>query len=202
MRFCKISSRTIMKKMVSFIVPSLIFCQLFVTNLYATDLSDQGIYVVLYPQQVALGGNDFEFGENLTVVVDENASDIDQFAASELLSDLWQEWGISGVLATTPGANSVILSHKNVAAGLSEQGYELDVDANKVTIKSASEAGLFYGTQPLLQLVKKGKSGVVVPGVLITDWPDIKNRAAHYDTKHHQDKSSYVKKLKAALLII
>jgi hypothetical protein len=26
----------------------------------------------------------------------------------------------------------------------------------------------------------------------ITDWPDIEKRAAHYDTKHHQDKRSYV----------
>jgi hexosaminidase len=195
MRFFKISSRTIMKKMVSFFVPSLISCQLFVTSIYATDLSDRGIHVVPYPQQVALGGNDFEFGESFTIVVDKNASDADKFAANELLSDLRQEWGISGVLATTPGDNSIILSHENVASGLSEQGYVLNAEANKVTIKSASEAGLFYGTQTLLQLVKKGKSGVVIPGVLITDWPDIKNRAAHYDTKHHQDKASYVKKL-------
>ncbi len=31
-----------------------------------------------------------------------------------------------------------------------------------------------------------------VPGMEITDWPDIQKRAAHYDTKHHQDKRSYV----------
>ncbi len=28
---------------------------------------------------------------------------------------------------------------------------------------------------------------------MITDWPDIAKRAIHYDTKHHQDKASYVK---------
>ena len=28
----------------------------------------------------------------------------------------------------------------------------------------------------------------------LTDWPDIPYRAAHYDTKHHQDKAGYVRK--------
>ncbi len=32
----------------------------------------------------------------------------------------------------------------------------------------------------------------MVPGMEITDWPDIPERAAHYDTKHHQDKREYV----------
>ena len=38
-------------------------------------------------------------------------------------------------------------------------------------------------------------AGGIVHGVEITDWPDIEQRAIHYDTKHHQDKASYVKNL-------
>ena len=33
----------------------------------------------------------------------------------------------------------------------------------------------------------------MVQGLEITDRPDIKKRAVHYDTKHHQDKASYVR---------
>lgn len=40
--------------------------------------------------------------------------------------------------------------------------------------------------------MKKGASGWVIPGLAITDWPDVKERAVHYDTKHHQDKKEYV----------
>ena len=52
---------------------------------------------------------------------------------------------------------------------------------------------MFYGTQTLRQLIQKNGSGHKVIGLKITDWPDIQERAVHYDTKHHQDKISYVK---------
>jgi hypothetical protein len=51
---------------------------------------------------------------------------------------------------------------------------------------------LFYGTQSLLQLIQKGRSGLYVKGIVITDWPDISWRAVHYDTKHFQEKKEYV----------
>jgi N-acetyl-beta-hexosaminidase len=60
-------------------------------------------------------------------------------------------------------------------------------------ITAADEAGLFYGTQTLLQLVQKDNNSFKVIGLQITDYPDIAKRAIHYDTKHHQDKIEYVK---------
>ncbi len=160
---------------------------------YSTDLSNLGLSVIPYPQQVLLGGDDFIFTKDLTVVMDKDSSEEDKFTASELLKDLQKEWGITGSVTNNEGGNSIILSHKNVSDDLNEQGYEIESAKNNIIIKSASEAGLFYGTQTLLQLIKKAKAGFIVPGLSITDWPDIKKRAAHYDTKHHQDKKSYVK---------
>ncbi|MBK7713738.1 MAG: family 20 glycosylhydrolase [Bacteroidales bacterium] len=52
---------------------------------------------------------------------------------------------------------------------------------------------MFWGTQTFLQLIRRAANGYEVPGLQITDWPDIQQRAIHYDTKHHQDKASYVK---------
>jgi hypothetical protein len=40
--------------------------------------------------------------------------------------------------------------------------------------------------------VQRDGNGFVIPGLHITDWPDIRERAVHYDTKHHQDKKEYV----------
>ncbi len=160
---------------------------------YSSDLSQLGLAVIPYPQQVRLGGDDFIFTKELTVVIDENSSAEDKFTASELLKDLQKEFGVTGSITNRAGSNSIILSHKNVTDGITGQGYEIESAKNSITIKSASEAGLFYGTQTLLQLIKKAKAGFIVPGLSITDWPDIKKRAAHYDTKHHQDKKAYVK---------
>lgn len=160
---------------------------------YSTDLSNLGLSVIPYPQQVRLGGDDFIFTKELTVVIDENSSEDGKFAASELLKDLQNAWGIAGSITNKEGRNSIVLSHKNVSDGLNEQGYEFESTKNNIIIKSASDAGLFYGTQTLLQLIKRAKAGLIIPGLSITDWPDIKKRAAHYDTKHHQDKKEYVK---------
>ena len=90
-------------------------------------------------------------------------------------------------------------SHEGVSkriTGLPEkkalQGYQLITEANQLIIRAKGEAGLFYGTQTLLQIIKKGQDGAFVTGMEITDWPDIPERASHYDTKHHQDKREYV----------
>ena len=75
------------------------------------------------------------------------------------------------------------------------RGYQISVSKNEIIITASGEEGLFYGTQTLLQLIQKNGPGHKVLGIKITDWPDIPERATHYDTKHHQDKISYVKVL-------
>lgn len=185
------NSKLFRKPFLSFLLLLFIF-QFFGLKSYSTDLFDIGLYVIPYPQQVTIGGEDFVLTNNFTIVLDKKSSEVDKFTASELLNNLQKEWGITGSVSNIEGDNSIILSHKNVAAGLKEQGYEIESSANKIIIKSASETGLFYGTQTLLQLIKKAKTGLIIPGLKITDWPDIKKRAVHYDTKHHQDKKSYV----------
>jgi hypothetical protein len=67
------------------------------------------------------------------------------------------------------------------------------VDPGRITV-SGIGAGLYYGTRSLAQLVQQSSEGYMVRGMKITDWPDIRYRVAHYDTKHHQDKAEYVRK--------
>ena len=73
------------------------------------------------------------------------------------------------------------------------QRYTLTVGPERITIAAAGEAGLFYGTRTLMQLVQQGRDGPTVKGMKIADRPDIPYRVAHYDTKHHQDKAEYVR---------
>jgi hypothetical protein len=162
------------------------------TNIYSSELKDLVLNVIPYPQQVRLGGDDFNFSEELTIVIENNHSEADRFAAEELVDDLKKEWGIDAKVATQKGRKSIVLSRTHASASLKEQGYRITTLGNELLISAKSEAGLFYGTQTFLQLIKKVREGFQVPGMEINDWPDIKKRAAHYDTKHHQDKRSYV----------
>ena len=164
-----------------------------------SDLFKAGIYLIPYPQELSMGGEDFLLGEKVSVVLDRSASEQDHFAASALVSQLQKDWGIQAVITDAPAGQSIVLTHKGVsknASGLSKkqvaQAYELSTTAGQLTIRAKGASGLFYGTQTLLQIIKKGAQGAFIPGMKITDWPDIAERACHYDTKHHQDKREYV----------
>ena len=174
----------------------LLFSALLITsvNVKGNDLSKLGIHVVPCPQEVTLTGNDFIFTSEVNIILDADASEKDAFAAGELIKDLQSEWGIKGHFAPRAKGKSIVLTHKNIKGNIKDNGYRIISAKTTVTVQAVTEAGLFYGTQTLLQLIRKQKNSFNIVGVEINDWPDIAQRAVHYDTKHHQDKASYVKK--------
>ncbi|MCK4990554.1 MAG: hypothetical protein KAS29_08715, partial [Bacteroidales bacterium] len=62
-----------------------------------TALYNEGIYLIPYPQEVILGGEDFVLSVEVSVVLDRNATDSDRFAATELTAQLKKEWGVNAV---------------------------------------------------------------------------------------------------------
>jgi len=165
-----------------------------------TELYKAGINLIPYPQELRLEGGNFVLPKRLSIVLDKDASEEDRFTASELAAQLEQEWGLSCAISEELSPGAIRLTRENVSDKLSSlpeekalQAYEIQSGADELTIRSPGGAGLFYGTQSLLQILKQGKEGIYLPGLTITDWPDIAQRACHYDTKHHQDKGEYVK---------
>lgn len=65
------------------------------------------------------------------------------------------------------------------ARGIREQGYELTVSEEGLTLEGADEAGIFYGLQTLAQLI--GGNGVELPCCKISDWPDFPARGVMLD---------------------
>ena len=162
-------------------------------------LFKEGIHLIPYPQEVRFGGGDFVPGDELNIVLDGNASDQVKFAARELARELETEWGIKATIGDVHSPGAILLTHEKVSEKITSlpekkalQAYELMAGADLLTIRAMGDAGLFYGTQTLLQILKQGEKGIYVPGMSISDWPDIPQRACHYDTKHHQDKREYV----------
>ena len=131
-----------------------------------TALFNEGIYIIPHPQEVSLGGVNFALGNELSIVLDRNASDKDRFTATELAVQLKQEWGVNAVIDGSASGKTIILTHKGISkdiAGLpkkkAQQGYQLTSTADQLVIRAKGEAGLFYGTQTLLQIIKKGTGG-------------------------------------------
>ena len=56
---------------------------------YPTELFSLGIHVIPYPQEVALGGGDFEFKNQLSIILDQDFSASDKFTADELIKNMY-----------------------------------------------------------------------------------------------------------------
>ncbi len=161
----------------------------------STSLSSQGISLIPYPKEVKLRSDKFVLGKDVTIVLDRNASENDRFAAGELVKYLTSVIGLKATISARPSKKSIILTRKNADKKSGSDGYSLITDSNHLTITAPEEAGLFYGVQTAIQLIQKKGTEASVPGLAIRDWPDTKVRAVHYDTKHHQDKRSYVESM-------
>ncbi|HEX8041563.1 MAG TPA: beta-N-acetylhexosaminidase, partial [Chryseosolibacter sp.] len=159
----------------------------------AAGLSDLGLYVIPYPKEVVTGGEGLAFAGRILIVIDKNAPAEDRFAAEQLAVSLKDEFGIEASVTSQPSKGAIVLTRKGAEKRTGDEGYHLTASSDGVLIRARGGAGIFYGTQTLLQLMKKSGEGFTIPGLNITDWPDIRERAIHYDTKHHQDKAAYVK---------
>jgi len=160
----------------------------------ASELSKLGLHVIPYPQQVKIGGKDFIFRNTINIVLDKNYSDTDRQTAEQLKKELEEKWGLKVGINNNSGAGIIILTRINIAKSFEDQGYILRTNGNVLTISAKSEVGLFYGVQTFFQLIIKANNEILIPAMEITDWPDVAIRAVHYDTKHHQDRSGYVKR--------
>ncbi len=72
------------------------------------------------------------------------------------------------------------------------EGYVLLIGDGHVEIRSAGEAGIFYGCQTLEQLLEDARDfDKAIPACKITDYPALSYRAVHFDVKHHLDHMDY-----------
>ena len=186
-----------MKKQVFKVIPY-VFAMLFLVSSFsnyrmASELTSLGLHLIPYPQEVKLEGNVFVLKNTITIVLDKNASKVDRKTAEQLKNELEEKWEVIVIITEDKSSCNIVLTRNKVSKTVKSQAYTLITNSNDLTITASEEDGLFYGVQTLLQLIKKSKGKTYVPAMRITDWPDTEIRAVHYDTKHHQDKGSYVK---------
>jgi hypothetical protein len=148
--------------------------------------------LVPYPRTVQFATNSLSLKSITGIVIPNNASAADRFAAEELATVINKEWGLQLPVVNTAKGKVIRLDRKKDKS-LGEEGYSLSVQTGGIRITATAAPGIFYGVQTLLQLIQDKQGEAMVREVQIRDSPDTKVRAAHYDTKHHQDTKDYVK---------
>jgi hexosaminidase len=164
-----------------------------------TELFLRGYSVLPTPQKVELHGADVEFDE--TWSYDARTLPADHIAVRSLLRDL-KDFHLIELKPGGSGAKKVIrlaVSQDTVKTGsdpeLKKQGYRLKLEPDSIEITGNADAGLFYGVQTVLQLIRTGpRNRLLFPVATIEDWPALQLRFLHWDTKHHQDRIETLKR--------
>ncbi|KAA4708256.1 family 20 glycosylhydrolase, partial [Bacteroides intestinalis] len=165
-----------------------IFTLLFAEHLFSKNTIEifqkeqkEAFQIIPKPQDVKLkGGKGLDYRE-LTYIKTENGASVP--VVGTLLNGL--------PYAAKEGTPLILrISLENVPD--SEEGYLLEVFANKVVISAKTMKGLFYGCQTLEQLMEDSRDfRIPIPEMTITDYPAISYRAVHFDVKHHLDRTEY-----------
>lgn len=113
-------------------------------------------------------------------------------ALRDTLSTLAAGGEIPVELALDVGTVSAPVASVEVNDARRAQGYRIQIAADHVRLIGCGLPGLFYAVQTLCQLLDH-PSGAL-PACMIVDWPDYELRCAHWDTKHHQDRMSTLKR--------
>ena len=92
-----------------------------------------------------------------------------------------------------PAKNVIILS-SNFKGDLPPEGYELEIAEDHILLKGRG-AGMFYGMQTLIQLMRAGTAGnASFPCATVKDYPRFAYRGMHLDVSRHFFDIDFVKK--------
>ena len=158
----------------------------FVTHASAavTPLWSRGYAVIPAPQQVTLrGSEEIVFDASWSV---STSVATDHIALRSLTQDLSQ---FHRLRLVDGQKKTLVLSIQPGTVSKTQEGYRIDIAADRIAITGNADAGLFYGVQTFLQLLKAGPRGsLLLPDCRIDDWPGLELRFLHWDTKNHQDR--------------
>lgn len=152
-----------------------------VTSLFGTK------FIYPTPKEVVWQNGVFKAGAPGNIVVNGAATDRTKKTAAIFQDMLYgyvgQRYGMNNDIGTGRQIylsieKSTVFNGKTIE--LRPEGYHLKVSPDAVSINAADEAGLFYGCNTFIKLIKmpmKVQNGAPVQCVEVLDWPDYRNRA-------------------------
>ena len=164
--------------------------------------------IVPVPQHVQLQKGCFRVDPGTSIVVDRVFKATGEMLAAQLRNATGYAIPLRSE-SETATTSAIILTSPSATLGLGAEGYTLEVTPESVTVRGAAPAGLFYGTQTLLQLfppqifTQETVTGQrwTVPCLPITDQPRFAWRGLMLDVSRHFLKPAEVKKLIDAMAL-
>ena len=131
------------------------------------------------PVSAVASGATFTLAEGAPIVANSDAA----APIGEYLSRLLGH-GTAVRRAASPAAGGIAVL-LDPAAPEGPEAYQLDVDADGVTIRARTAVGLFWGVQTLRQLLPAGGGAIAIPGGRIVDRPRLPYRGVMLDVARH-----------------
>jgi hexosaminidase len=162
----------------------------------------RGYTVIPEPRQVRLQPDDFPFGSGWSIELGAGVA-AKSVAVESLHDDLQSRFGLSigaqagaGVirLEVSPGSVSPGPAQDRDNSAIASQTYRIELSPARIRIIANAEAGLFYGVETLVQLVKARNGTHWLPTGEIVDWPDLHLRQMYWDDAHHLDRQEELKR--------
>jgi len=122
--------------------------------------------------------------------------------AGYLLDVLRSRTGLSLRVGNSPqendSTNAILLVASSTNADLGDEGYDLEVAPQTITIRGRTPAGVFYGIQTLRQLIRRsqnrGQPEWTIPGISVVDYPRFPWRGMHLDVARHMFSTDFIKR--------
>lgn len=180
---------------------------LVVTAYAAAALADctGRIAVIPKPMKLEQTSGNFALKHKTAIYVQSSSAEIKNIA-NYLADRLRPATGLSLVVLeqakATPPVDSFLLTTENADSSLGEEGYELVVTENNVTIRAPQPAGLFRGVQTIRQLLppkiecskKVVDASWTIPCLKIKDKPRFQWRGSLLDCCRHYMSKDFVKR--------
>lgn len=168
--------------------PCLIISLLFILNLVAVAQ----IQIMPHPLKITDKTGKFE-ATSFRCFSSEACAD----EAMYLVKTLEKDFNILSEFSSAPRSGNLrLVIQKNKLSSLGTEGYELRVSGKGVAIKAAKPAGIFYGIQSLLQIIRKEANGSFnIPHLEVVDKPRFRWRAFMLDEARRFKGTEVVKQM-------
>ncbi len=161
--------------------------------------------VRLIPKPVSIEHVNGEFKIDRNAIIYADRADSSLYESASYLVTLLNQKGIGCELKSSvegnPSVNAILFTRTNCPDSLGTEGYLINVEPNRVTIKANQSAGFFYAAQTIRQLMPPDfekadfkANSVSIPCLKIVDKPRFAWRGLNLDCCRHFMTKDFVKR--------
>lgn len=159
--------------------------------------------IIPQPRSVRRSAGTLEIASGSRIAYSAGAKNEAEFLQQSLGNFLDQTPVLAEIGETAPN-EGIVLAIDAGMPGTSDEAYELDINANRVSVKGKSAAGVFYGVQSLLAVIPVDSwgnkaAGLTLPQLNVKDAPRFGYRGMMLDIARNFNDLGSIKKLMDAM---